>query len=236
MIGRLLGGLLAAFAYLCIGTVIAQAIIVGYLVSKWHVDRERILHVVAAAQGIDLTPPKPEAPPEPKEQVSEQLSFDQILDARATKIRDVELREQALKNGADQLRFEQNRLGDERLAFQNTKKAFEEDLTTVQKRATDGGWDETRRVLLAAKPKQAKELVLKMLDKNELDAVVALMSPMPDNRRSKIIAEFKSPDEVKKIDEILREIRRGEPLTDMTANTRQQLDQANSAAAPQGRP
>lgn len=236
MIGRLLGGMLAFFAYFCIGTVLAEAIIVGVLASKWHIDRERFLHMIAAAQGIDLTPPKVEAPKLPKEESSEQVSIEQVLDARATKVRDLELREQALKNGADQLRFEQSKLADERLAFQRTKTAFDGNLTAIQKQATDGGWDETRRVLVAAKPKQAKELIVQMLEKKELDAVVALMTPMPDNRRAKIIAEFKTPDEMKKIDEILREIRRGDPLTGMTANTRQQLDQSNPSTGPQGRP
>ena len=236
MIKRLLGGLLAVFVYFCIGTIIAEAIIVGYVASKWHMDRERFLHMIAAAQGIDLTPPKPAAVQEPKKELPpEQVSFDQIVDARAIKVRDLELREQALKNGADQLRFEQNRLADDRLAFQRTKTAFEGSLTAIQKQATDGGWDDTRRVLLAAKPKQAKELIVQMLDKRELDAVVALLSPMPDNRRAKIIAEFKTPDELKRIDEILRQIRRGEPLTAMTANTRQQLDRTNPSG-PQGNP
>jgi len=58
--------------------------------------------------------------------------------------------------------------------------------------------------------------------------VVTLMGPMPDNRRAKIITEFKTPDEVKRIDQILRDIRRGDPTTAVTANVRQQLDQSKN--------
>ena len=238
---RLIRRLLAIFAYFCIGTVIAHIIIVGYLIFHWQIDRERLLNAIAAAQGMDLAPSPPPvaAPLEPKEhkeEPAEQISFEQILEARAIKNRNFELREQALKNGADQLRFEQNRLAEQQQALQNSKLGFEGTLAAIEKQATEGGWDDARRILLNARPRQAKELIVQMLEKNELYAVVTLMAPMPDNRRARIIAEFRTPEEVKKIGEVIREIRRGDPTTAVTANVRQQLDQSQTPPKPQGSP
>ena len=62
-----------------------------------------------------------------------------------------------------------------------------------------------------------------MLAKNEIQDVVALLAPMTDGKRAKIIGEFKTPEETQKIDEVLRLIRRGEPEAGATVNARQQL-------------
>ena len=100
---------------------------------------------------------------------------------------------------------------------------FEQNLATIKKQTLDAGWEENRQALLSVKPKQAKALILQMLEKNELEEVVALMAPMPETRLAKIISEFKQADEAQKIDEILRRIRHGEPITDAAEKVQQQL-------------
>ena len=90
-------------------------------------------------------------------------------------------------------------------------------------------------MLTSAKPKQAKEFLWAMLSRNEIKDVVSLISPMPDAKRAKIIAEFKTADEIKKIDEVLRLIREGEPITEVAAGTQQKLNR-NGLPNAQGTP
>ena len=50
-----------------------------------------------------------------------------------------------------------------------------------------------------------------MLAQKELDEVVALLDGMTENKRAKIIAEFKADTEAEQIGEVLRRIRQGAP-------------------------
>ena len=223
---QLVTALGAAF---CVATVIAAATVVSYVGVKWHIDREKLAKIVAVAQGAALEK-KPENVTPSQEQVpAEQVSYDQILEARAVQVRNLELREQALKNALDQVRFEQNKLADEQTEFTKIRQTFTEQVAALKKRDTDAGFETVVRDLAALKPKQAKELILLMLQKDEDKQVVSLLLPMSDSRRAKILAEFKTPEEQEKADALLRLIRQGEPAADITRGTQQELSRANPA-------
>jgi hypothetical protein len=230
MIGRLLRMLVGTMLYFCAATVVAESVVAAYLVVSLHIDRRRLAQMVAVARGVDLSIVKESRPKEP-ESPAEQASYEQILEARAIKTRNLEIREQALKSALDQLRGEQGRLAEDKDSFQKLKSAFEENLAAIKKQTLDAGWDQNRNTLLSLKPKQAKELILQMLQKDEHEEVVALMGPMPETRLAKIIGEFKTPEETKQIDEVLRRIRHGEPINDATEKVQQQL---GAAAKEQG--
>ncbi len=75
------------------------------------------------------------------------------------------------------------------------------------------------------KPKQAKEQILKMLDNQEMNEVVTILSGMPIGKRAKIVGEFKTPEETEKLDEILRLIRCGVPEVNLIDKTLSQVKQ-----------
>jgi hypothetical protein len=217
-----------------VGTVLSAASVGGYLAVKWDVNQTKLTQILAVARGIELPAPaaKPDkTPPEPS---LDQASYDQLLEARAAKFRNLELREQALRGGLEQLRHDQRRLAEENALVNKARQNLQTQLTAIDKEATDAGWEQNRLSLQSIKAKQAKELLLAMLAKNEMADVVALLTPMSDTKRAKIISEFKTPEEIQKIDEVLRLIRRGEPRTTAAANVRQQLDAASAAAGPEG--
>jgi hypothetical protein len=222
MIGRLLRVVAATVLYFCAATVIAESVVAAYLVASLHIDRRRLAQVVAVVRGADLSAAK-ESRPKETESSAEQASYEQVLEARSMKTRDLEIREQALKSALDQLRFEQGRLAEDKDSFQKVRTDFETNLAAIKKQTLDAGWEENRNTLLSLKPKQAKELILQMLEKNENEEVVALMGPMPETRLAKIIGEFKTAEETKKIDEILRSIRRGDPITAVTGKVQREL-------------
>jgi len=234
MIGRLLHMLVVAFACFSVGTVLSAASVGGYLAVKWDVNRTKLTQILAVARGIEIAAPaaKPtQPPPEPN---LDQASYDQLLEARAAKFRNLELREQALRSSVEQMRHDQGRLAEEKALVNKARESLQAQLTTIDKEATDVGWEQNRLSLQTIKAKQAKELLLAMLAKNEMDDVVALLAPMSDSKRAKIISEFKTPEEIQKIDEVLRLIRHGEPRTSAAANVRQQLGAAPAAAGPEG--
>ena len=225
--GRLLNLAMAAVSYFSLGTLIAEAIIVAHVWSQWNLNREKIARLVDVARGIEQQAAAPPAKPQTDEPAPEQPSFAQIIEARAAKEMNLQLREQALANALAQLQNEQDRLAQREKQFQADRTAYETQLAATAKGAQAAGQEEVRRILQTIKPKQAKELLQAMLDNKEQDDVVALLAGMTDSKRAKILAEFKTPDETKKIEEVLRRIRKGAPEAPLAQQALEQLRPGN---------
>lgn len=230
MIGRLLHTLVIALACFSVGSVLSAAGLGGYLAVKWDVNREKLVQILAVAQGIDLAVAKDKAEPARQEPSQEQASYEQMLEARAAKFRGLELREQALRGSLEQLHRDLARMAEEKTTVVSARQKLQTQLADIEKQATEAGWEQNRNSLQTIKPKQAKELLLQMLAKNEMADVVALLAPMTDSKRARIIAEFKTPEETEKIGEVLRMIRRGEPRSTAAGNVGQQLGSSNAGA------
>jgi len=222
---------LRAFAwivvYACVGTVLSEIALAAYLAHAWKLDGERLAKAMAVAQGVE--PASVPGSPNQESAPVEQPSFDQVLERRALAVRSLEIREEALKSGIEQLRFEQRKLAEEKKQYRQLKDSFESELASLQKGALATGREEVRRTLESIRPKQAKEQLLEMLQKNELDEVVALLSGMPDAKRAKIVGEFKTQTEAEKLAEILRRVREATAVSAVTENAQKQLTQPKPA-------
>jgi flagellar motility protein MotE (MotC chaperone) len=232
MIGKLLRGLVAIVVYLCIATMIAEGVLVAWYARAWQVDRGKLLHMLAAAQGVNLDAIKEQGQDERPAASTEQPSYEQVLESRAAKTRNLELREQALRDNLQRLQSEQRKLADEYKRLQQLREGFQGDLLAERKKAAATGNEDVLRTLETLKPKQAKEQLALMLEKKELDEVVRLMSGMADGKRAKIIAEFKTPGEVEQIGEILRRIRQGLPNAAVAENAQKRLETPKGPGGP----
>jgi len=230
MVGRILRAMLALLLYFSLATLIAETIVVGYLVSHWQIDAGKLGAMIAAAQGIELPGTGETAPPEPETPSTEQASYDQVLEARAVKDKNLQLRELALASALAQCRSDQRKLSEEQTRYAAQRRDYEAKLDATSKGALATGREEVASVLQLLKPKQAKEILLKMLENGEMDEVVLLLTGMTDAKRAKIITEFKTADETKKIEEVMRQIRQGVPVAPLVDQARQQLRQPAETA------
>ena len=110
MIGRLLNGAWTILVYACVGTIISQAIVLLILAATWKIDQKRWLTAVAALQGIGPAETAQLPEREADKTAPEQPSYEQILEARTVKFRDLELRESEMRNSLSQIQFEQTKL------------------------------------------------------------------------------------------------------------------------------
>lgn len=225
MISRLLRSGISLLVYFFLATLIAQAVLLAYLGFSWKFDRNKIVQVLAILQDVDLFAIKEKAERDPDEISSEQVSYEQVTETRALRVQYLQLREQALKDGLDQLAFEQRKLGEEKKRYRQLKESFDKELATMQEGAVAAGTDNVRTKLEALKPKQAKELLVQMLEDQELNQVVVLLANMPTVKCAKIMSEFKTPSETEQLNEILRRIREGYPEADLAADMRKRLEQ-----------
>jgi hypothetical protein len=219
VITRLLKNATGLLLYFCAATLLAQLIIVGYLWATWQLNREKVIQMLAIAQGIDLFAAREEAQSDEEEIPPEEPSYQDWIERRATMFRDVELREEALENALARLKSDQHQLAQDRNALEQLQASFQAELLTLREGAEVEGRQTVARILESIKPKQAKDQILDMLDNDEIDEVVILLKDMADSKRAKIIAEFETPEENEKISEVLRLIRQGEPQSSMVSQT-----------------
>jgi len=137
------------------------------------------------------------------------LSFEELDQRRTTYTRNLELREQAVQNEKDQLAGERERLLRERKSLEMLVSDYRKQIKDADEGRVKKGYEDVRLIWENIKPKLAKELILKMIDADEKEEVVGIFASMPIPKQAKIVSEFKTEDEQKKLDDILRRIREG---------------------------
>lgn len=222
--GKIISLVTTLVLYLCFATIIAQTIMFGWLATSWQIDRGKVVRMVAVLRG-DPLPSSTDDDDATADTATEQVSYTEIIDARAVKMRQLELREQALRNGLDQLHFEHGKLVADRKRYKTLRETFDKEMLAIEQRATEEGMATNRAELEALKPKQTKEFFVDMLQNDEIGDVVILLAGMPTSKFAKITAEFKTPGEIEQIAEVLRRIRNATPTTELVANARKQLEQ-----------
>lgn len=227
MFGRLLGGFGAALAYLCIATVLAEALCLAFLASRGKLNEQTALRLVAAANGID-GPSAARQPEDEGGQDERQISLDDLARARALTSRDLELREQALANNVAVVKAEYDKLIDEKDRYERIKTAFRAQLDELHEGVLANNRETARLILESVKPKQAKDQVMRMVKDGEMNDVVSLLSLMPTTKRAKIIGEFKSEDEAAILAEILKLIREGGPEAKLIEGAEQELERTEA--------
>jgi hypothetical protein len=229
--GNIIKLLATAGVCVCVATLLAQATVVTYLWSQGSLNKDKVLRLLAVLHNIEAAKTAAARNSADPNQDQQQVAYDEIVRARATKSLDFDLRESAVEKGLSDLRALQTQLMSERTKYDQMKKSFETRLADLEKAATDEAIQEVQRTLETMQPKQAKEQILMMLEEDRLrdgtaamDAVVTILKSMPLDKRKKIIGEFKSADEADKLHEILRQIRLGEPDVSLIRATRRELN------------
>jgi hypothetical protein len=220
------------FVAFCIGTIISLAVVLGMLWWKGVLNDERLYGMLAALQGI-----KPPPPPSLSalDTNMEQPSFDQILKSRLRASLDLDLRESAIDKSLGDLRTIEKSLQSESRRLDAWKESFDERLASLQNAASESSLREVQLTLEAIQPKQAKEQIMKTLGEprsptdDPMEDIVRILKAMPLDKRKKILAEFKSPEEIEKLHEILRIVRLGGSDTDLLRDTRSQLQQQGAS-------
>ena len=226
---RILRSGIPLFVYFCLATFFAELILLAYLGFSWKINRNKAIQVLAILRDIDLFEMRQKAEGEGDEIAPEQVSYRQILEERAEKILHLQLREQALEDGLQQLAYEQRKLGNERKHYKQLEASFKKELLELQEGAVKTGTDNVRLKLESIKPPQAKDLLVQMLKDKRLDEVVVLLANMPTMKSSKIMSEFKNGDEPKQLYDVLKRIGEGYPEFDLGQQTGEKLAQPNPA-------
>jgi len=231
---RIFSMLGVALMYFCVATVIAAFAGVAMLYQKGAFSDERVFNMWAALHGIPI-PSSDDIVDADTGEPSEHPSYDDVVNKRTLAALDLDLRENTLDKSLGELRTIEAKVRTERDRFDKLVRSFDQKIKNLESSATDAAVLETQQTLEALPPKQAKQQLLKLLKEapspgieNPTAAVVSLVKAMQIDKRRKILAEFKDPDEEEKLAEILKEILRGEPDVPLLQQAREELQKLNS--------
>lgn len=214
---RLLGMLGAGVAYFCIATVIAAVVLLVMFWQSGALSANKLARIREVFHDVDQ-PASPQAMP-PLD--AEQPSYEEIVEARAIKFRELELREEIVRQNVTLVQHEKAETTAQRQDFDRIKKQFDDELLAMENQALVAGEENVRQTIESIKPLQAKEQILRMLERDEIENVVAMLAAMPINKRAKIVAEFKAPPDAAKLSEILKLMGEGVPTTPLVDNALQ---------------
>lgn len=221
----------SAVLYTCVATVISQSAVVTYWWTTGALNRHKVRQIVDVLAGVDMIPAALQKAGGPASELTQQVSFEEILQRRAIKSLDLDLREQAVGKGLSDLRTLASNIAEDTRRFDLRKEAFNANLKKLEQGAKDDAITEVRRTIESLRPRQAKDQLIRMLRDNQMQAVVTMIKAMAIDKRKKLLGEFKDGDEPDQLAEILHQILQGVPEIDVI----QQAQQGLTAAQPEMR-
>jgi hypothetical protein len=211
----------AGVVYFAIATLLAQVALVAIGVSQGALTKAKLNRI----RDILHSPDESATASGSSELEVEMPSYEEILAARAVEFRTLEMREEIVRQNVNLINRERLELTSKRDEFDRAQQAFEQKLSEMESEALLAGEENVRETIATMKPQQAKQQIMLMLERGEMEKVVALLAAMPTTKRAKVVAEFQTADDAARLNEILERMGEGEPLAQI-------VDQARAATAP----
>lgn len=205
--GKIIEKLSALFVYFCIATVLALVILLGYVLGTGTIDGGKLDKMLMIAHGVELVAPSDMGKLAGSKQSQEEASLDRVEHLRSVKWRAFEMRENNLLIMLTEFKQLRNELVVKREEFSFIVATAKADLEKQRQQAVDTGRREFEAIYASMKPKQAKTQLLMDYTKGKVETVVEVLKGMEESKRAKIVAEFKSEDDQKILNEILDNIR-----------------------------
>jgi hypothetical protein len=227
---KIINILMVLIAYVCVATVIALALGVGYLWHSEQLNDEKLFRIMALWHDIDLHQISEEHRKRSDEVPPEEPSLDEVSHREQVLDRNHEVKLLALQVGRQEYQHWFQQLKEQ--ADRNHRQAQElqdklkqqEVLTTQENIAKVVGQIEQLR------PDVAKESLMRWIDEGRMDDAILLMNRMSDTRLSKILKSFETAEELDKLHEIHERILAsggGSPRLQKTLNNLESVPATN---------
>lgn len=210
--------------YLCVATVLAAVIGLGYL---WHAGAltdEKVFQMVALIHDVDLQHLEERARQGESRVPPEEPSLDELERHRALQMRNQELKSSQLERNVKEFEHLLGQIQELQRRFDSQAKSFKDLLAAEEARAVEQGNLEVVSHWEQMKPAQVKDLIMTMRENNELEDVVMLLRRIDDIKKRKILAQFdiEVQEEMEALYEIQALLRDGFPKQDVIDEARQQ--------------
>lgn len=176
--------------------------LLGYLVSSGRLNAESLSKIVAILRGEDLRPETTTAPVQTTQPTTQRVK-PAMLENIDIEYALLEREKRVIQDRMLRLKDAELKLLKDREAFLAEKDKFYKEMELIKKAREDEGFQKALSLYSNMPPKLVKEDFMKL----DIDVVVRYLMNMPKMTASKILREFKSPEEQKRRQEILERIR-----------------------------
>jgi hypothetical protein len=202
MIRRILWAFRVGVAYISVGTVITQLVILGVIWWKGALTEEKRLRLLAHFHGVNVF----ELMQEEKALAASAQQQERSNNQQSPLLM---VRKEALGIGLGQVRNTETRISGERQRYDKIRDIFDARLEDLENSKIKQSRATVQQTLEVIDPVLAKDLIIQILSEGGAEDATAIMVQMPADRQKKIFAEFTSPEEVKRMNEILARLRDG---------------------------
>ena len=198
MMRNLLNGLRLGFAYFSVGTVIAQVVIVAIIFWKWGLTAEKYTRLMAHFRGVNTV-----------KLIVEQGRFAKAAgDAKTSNSgSQVLMREKALEQGIGKSKTSELLFSGNQKQYDTVRAIFTKRLDELEATKVIEARETVVETLEALDPELTKDLILLMIEDVGAKEVGEILDGMPKNRKTKIYAEFTTPEEEKVLNTIFKALR-----------------------------
>jgi hypothetical protein len=203
---------------------LALAGALGWLYQSGHLDKARVGKIKdvvfpAATQPAATTQPAADTVDHSREQLDallarhanlpagQQAEF--IRHAFDSQMAELDRRTRELQDLQSQIDLANTKLIADRAALEADRKKLTDDQEQAKKLATDQGFQDSLNLYNSMPAKQVKSIFMTLGD----DAMMQYLRAMDSTAAGKIIKEFKTPDELERVQRILETMRKGGPTT-----------------------
>jgi len=208
------------FALFCVGTVLSCVGMFFYWQSSGILSGERLGKLFALLRGEEIAAPaNPTNTATAEKTNQEPPSLEESEQARSLATRGVEMRSLSVASYSELLKSIRDEIERKEKAHKEAVDKFVNTLHEKQGDARDKGRAVIQSLMEKLPAKKAKEQLMLMVDADDRDDAVAIFNTMEPTKQAKIVSEFKTDGEIKVLADILRDIRKGNPVAPFVGKT-----------------
>ncbi len=207
------------FAAFCVATVVAQILILGLMAAKGNLRSDTLTQAIALANGIDVTGQQLEKAFN-KVKEAPVPSYEDVVSERAKMNIELQSLQDAINREKEMVVQMQSDLSARVAEFDRRRQEFFTKLDEMDNKLATESLLQVQHTIEELAPNQAKSQLVRMLDDQRIDDVVAIVKTLDAGKRKKILAEFADGEEGDKLHEMLMRMLAGEPTASLVKDSR----------------
>lgn len=213
-------------AYFCVATVITLTAGYGYLRQNGTLDNETMFQIVSLIHGVDLDEIAAKNETDQQDVPPEDISFDDRRQHMLMGVLHLQAKKDDIEKNIKIFDSERRTLNNSLKHFEKFSDEVKQFLEARKKEATATGIAGVRDQWKTLNPKkQTKLLLIKMIDRGQIDTVIEILYGMNPTKRTDILKTFDAEEDLEMLDQIQQQMLNGGPEATFINNKLQELNQ-----------
>lgn len=204
--------LFSAAGYVCVATVLTAVFGYGYLRHSGTLDDEKIFRIMAIVHDVDLAEIEARGAAAQEEVPPEELSYAEQQRHYQTAVLQFDAKQKELADSLEAFEFRFSQLNTATERYNQLSDKVQTYLNEQKQKVLDKALQEVREQLRMLIPKkQAKPILIKMIQNGDLDEVIQLLSSLPPRSQQAILKTFDTEQDVELLFQLTQRMLAGDP-------------------------